>query len=303
MHLFENKSENQLNFCRDDECSGEKDRDTLATINILPDEILLKIIGYFHPIDLIHCLSWVCRRWNNLANDPSLFTELRVLVTEQSLASGAVRRLFDRAAHHLRKLCIDCAVSLPSAAVEDLFTVCMPNVSHLDISSFNGNSSLPLFVRHKCRIVAQARQMLSECRDAAHGGLEAVLTIFYQFSFYGLITSPFKSTLTELYLGWYINNQDFRYIGELHNLKIFSLLLCLHTRDEEFIHLKKLSNLEELYISCGGEDCDLTPDGIIALFDLPYEMPERSFPYKLRSLALTDLHMCHKEVLEVIVRK
>ncbi|VDN41536.1 unnamed protein product [Gongylonema pulchrum] len=264
---------------------------------------------------------------------------------------------FFQAAHHLRKLCIDCAVSLPSAAVEDLFTVCMPNVSHLDISSFN-DISIDLLLRlagcfpnvetlhieglRQCSDKADACEHgdsnkwpefmkvlfddehtfpklrnffmddISKCGPGAPAKLLSwnrpleILRLKHEvtsINFYGLITSPFKSTLTELYLGWYINNQDFRYIGELHNLKIFSLLLCLHTRDEEFIHLKKLSNLEELYISCGGEDCDLTPDGIIALFDLPYEMPERSFPYKLRSLALTDLHMCHKEVLEVIVRK
>ncbi|EJW79764.1 hypothetical protein WUBG_09327 [Wuchereria bancrofti] len=101
-------------------------------------------------------------------------------------------------------------------------------------------------------------------------------------------TSPWRSTLTELHLGSYIRNDHIEYIGLLHNLKVFSWGLSLYTFDEEFAHIKKLYNLEELRVCFGGQDCNVSPEGLIELFTLPEKEPEKSFPYKLRHLVMSN---------------
>ncbi|CAG9531165.1 unnamed protein product [Cercopithifilaria johnstoni] len=111
-------------------------KETLITINDLSNDILLAIFSYCHPIDLIHCFSLVCRRWNYLANHPTLFTEVRVIVNGLSLKYDSVKTFFQRTSQYLRKLCIDCSVPLPSTRVNALFDICFPNVIHLDIGSF-----------------------------------------------------------------------------------------------------------------------------------------------------------------------
>uniref|UniRef100_A0A915PIE4 FBD domain-containing protein n=1 Tax=Setaria digitata TaxID=48799 RepID=A0A915PIE4_9BILA len=112
--------------------------------------------------------------------------------------------------------------------------------------------------------------------------------------------SPWKSTLTELHLGYSIENENFRYIGDLRNLKILSLAICLYAFDEEIAPLKNLYNLEELRIDYGGEDCNLTNDGMISLFTLPDYEPEKAFPYKLKHLGITDFQGCSSNLLKTI---
>uniref|UniRef100_A0A8R1XZS6 F-box domain-containing protein n=1 Tax=Onchocerca volvulus TaxID=6282 RepID=A0A8R1XZS6_ONCVO len=115
--------------------------------------------------------------------------------------------------------------------------------------------------------------------------------------------SPWKTTLTELYLGYSIENEDFRYIAELRNLKVFSLAICLYTLDEDIAPLKNLYNLEELRMHYGGQDCDLSTEGMIDLFTLPVKEPEKSFPYKLKHLEIADFHVCRTDLLKAIDQK
>ncbi|EFO25708.2 hypothetical protein LOAG_02777 [Loa loa] len=121
-------------------------------------------------------------------------------------------------------------------------------------------------------------------------------------NFYEIRTSPWRLTLTELYLGYFITNHDFRYIGLLHNLKLLSLDMCLYTDDEDILHLKNLCNLEEFRLACGDQYCNLSTEGMIDLFTLPDKEPEKSFPYKLRNLALTEFQMCNAELVKVIAQ-
>nr|CDP98286.1 Bm10476 [Brugia malayi] len=100
--------------------------------------------------------------------------------------------------------------------------------------------------------------------------------------------SPWRYTLTELHLGSYIRNDGIEYIGHLHSLKVFSWGLSLYTFDEEFAHIKNLYNLEELRVWFGGQDCNVTPEGLITLFTLPQNEPEKSFPYKLKHLVISN---------------
>ncbi|VIO97799.1 F-box domain containing protein [Brugia malayi] len=329
------------------------DSDSAAvTINDLSNDILLTIFAYCHPIDLIHCFSLVCHRWNYLANHSAFFTEVRVLVNDISLKYGSVKKFFHRTSHYLRKLCIDCSVPLPSAEVYALFEICFPNVIHLDIGSFKEMNISLLKKLSYCfpnveilhmDAVERCSAYDDECEEEWNEVLEMLFkneNIFpkmrnffmgdvsqycvkadeklwackrplnllrvnngaIKLNFVGIGTSSWKSTLTELHLGYYIENEDFQYIADLHNLKVFSLGICIYVPDEFIAPLKNLYNLEELRINCGGEDCDLTNDGMIALFTLPCKHPEKSFPYKLKHLELADFHACRTNLLETINR-
>ncbi|KAL3985174.1 F-box-like family protein [Acanthocheilonema viteae] len=323
--------------------------ETVTTINDLPNDILLTIFAYCHPIDLIHCFSLVSRRWNYLANHSALFTEVRVLVNDLSLEYGSVERFFQRNSQHLRKLCIDCSVPLPSASVNALFDICFPNVVHLDIGSFKEMNTalltklsdsfpnietLHMDEVERCSIYDRGGEEWNEVlemlfedetifpkmRNFFMGNINRYcfetgaklsickrpLSLFHvrdgatKLNFFDIPISPWKSTLTELHLGFFIENEDFQYIAHLHNLKVFSLARCLNTSDMAFAPLKNLYNLEELRINCGGEDCDLSNEGMIALFTLPYKEPEKSFPYRLKHLEIANFHACRTGLLRAI---
>uniref|UniRef100_A0A1I7VB17 F-box domain-containing protein n=1 Tax=Loa loa TaxID=7209 RepID=A0A1I7VB17_LOALO len=115
-------------------------------------------------------------------------------------------------------------------------------------------------------------------------------------------TSPWRSTLTELHLGSHIGNDGIEYIGLLQNLKVFSWGLSLYTFDEEFAHIKNLCNLEELKVFFGGEDCNVSSEGLIALFTLSDKEPEKSFPYKLKHLVIANYFETSVDLLQAIDR-
>jgi hypothetical protein len=47
----------------------------MKSINDLPDEILLKILSHFGPEDLILNIAGVCKRWNSLSRDVTIWKE------------------------------------------------------------------------------------------------------------------------------------------------------------------------------------------------------------------------------------
>ncbi|EJD74389.1 hypothetical protein, variant [Loa loa] len=321
------------------------------SINDFSDDILLTIFGYCHPIDLTHGFSLVCRRWNYLANHPSLFTEVRVLVNDISLKYNSVKTFFHRTSRYLRKLCIYCSVPLPSAQVNALFDICFPNVVHLDIGSFREMNTtllkklsdcfpnvetLHMDEVQRCSAYAECGEEWNEVLEMLFGD-ESIFPKMHNFfigdisqycmrtvaklwackrplnllhvhsgavklNLIGISSSPWKSTLTELHLGYYIGSEDFKYIAELRNLKVFSLTVCLHISDQAIAPLKNLYNLEELRMNYGGRDCSLSSSGMITLFTLPYKEPEKSFPYKLKHLEIAEFHACRTVLLEVIDR-
>ncbi|KAK6106924.1 F-box-like family protein [Brugia pahangi] len=306
------------------------------TINDLSNDILLTIFAYCHPIDLVHCFSLVCHRWNYLANHSAFFTEVRVLINDISLKYGSVKKFFRRTSQCLRKLCIDCSMPLPSSKVNALFEICFPNVIHLDIGSFKEmnttllkklSSSFPNVKtlhmervgkspkcdnadewRNTLEMLFEDETIFPKVQNFFFGDVRAycqesnpklpackrplnLLHIYdgvAETDFSKITTSPWRSTLTELHLGSYIRNEHIKYIGLLHNLKVFSWGLSLYTFDEEFAHIKKLYNLEELRVWFGGQDCNVSSDGLIELFTLPEKEPEKSFPYKLRHLVMSN---------------
>ncbi|VDM22059.1 unnamed protein product [Wuchereria bancrofti] len=340
-----------------------------VTINDLSNDILLAIFAYCHPIDLIHCFSLVCHRWNYLANHSTFFTEVRVLVNDISLKYGSVKKFFHRTSQYLRKLCIDCSVPLPSAQtsqylrklcidcsvplpsaqVNALFEICFPNVIHLDIGSFKemnttllkklSNSFPNVNTLHMERVkqspgsdnpdewkktlemLFEDGSIFPEVRNFFVGNVSVyssendprlpaykrplnLLHIYDGVADIDMIrASPWRSTLTELHLGSYIRNDGIEYIGLLHNLKVFSWGLSLYTFDEEFAHIKNLYNLEELRVWFGGQDCNVTPEGLIALFTLPQKEPEKSFPYKLKHLVISNYLEATIDLFRVIDRK
>ncbi|KAM3720403.1 F-box/LRR-repeat protein [Dirofilaria immitis] len=334
------------------DCAGDFHRQEVSiTANDLPDDVLLMIFEYCHPIDLINCFSLVSRRWNNLANHSTVLNEVRLLVTNRTLAYKSVKEFFEKNSQRLRKLCIDCTVALPSTQVNELFDFRMPNVTHLDISSFDEMDAVLLKKLSKCFPNLDTLHMegVRRCSSRIHCAEEwnRMLKLLFEeedtfpkienffigdlneywngsdvkllawkrslkvlhiengaarVNFYGVTTSPWRLTLTELYLGYFITNHDFRHIGLLHNLKILSLDMCLYTNDEDILHLKNLCNLEEFRLACGDQYCNLTTVGMIELFTLPDRKPEKSFPYKLRNLALTECRTCTAEVVNAIAQ-
>ncbi|OZC12603.1 F-box domain protein [Onchocerca flexuosa] len=335
--LRENQDDNYQEFENEQEIS-----EISITINDLSDDILLTIFDCCHPIDLINCCSLVSHRWNNLVNHSTALNEVRVLVTDYTLAHKSVKEFFGKNSQRLRKLCIDCAVTLPSTQVNGLFVVRMPNVTHLDISSFDEMDATLLKKLSRCFPNLDTLHMegVRRCssRFRCEGEWNQILELLFEdentfpkienffvgdlneywngsgskllawkrslkilhiengaarVNFYGIITSPWRFTLTELYLGYFITNHDFRHIGLLHNLKILSLDMCLYTNDEDILHLKA---------TCGDHYCNLTTVGMIDLFTLPDREPEKSFPYKLRNLALTEFQMCSVELIYVIAQ-
>ncbi|EFO14745.2 hypothetical protein LOAG_13771 [Loa loa] len=271
--------------------------ETLTTVNDLSDDILLAIFAYCHPIDLIHGFSLVCRRWNYLANYSSLFTEVRVLVDDFSLKYGSVKMFFHRTSQYLRKLCIDCPVPLPSAEVNALFDICFPNVIHLDLGSLKGEN---FFVGNVIAYSPESDPKLPACNRPLN--LLHIYDGMGEIDFSVIRSSPWRSTLTELHLGYYIRNDGIEYIGLLHNLKVFSWGLSLNTLDEEFAHIKNLCNLEELRVIFGGEDCNVSSEGLTVLFTLPDKEPEKSFPYKLKHLVIGKFYGIDGDLLQTIDR-
>uniref|UniRef100_A0A0R3S147 F-box domain-containing protein n=1 Tax=Elaeophora elaphi TaxID=1147741 RepID=A0A0R3S147_9BILA len=332
--------------------NSDVEKETLTTINDLPNDILLTIFAYCHPIDLIHCFSLVSRRWNYLANQSALFTEVRVLVYDISLKYGSVKKFFQKTSRHLRKLCIDCSVPLPSAQVNALFDICFPNVVHLDISSFKEMDTTLLkrlshcfpnvktlhmdkversssqdenaeewkktlkmlfedeniFPKVQNFFVGDVREYTPET-DPKLPACKRPLNLLYIYEgtgcidFVDILTSPWRSTLTELYLGSFIRNDGIEYIGYLHNLKVFSWGLSLYTSNEELAPIKNLYNLEQLRIFFGGEDCFVSASGLITLFTLPEKDPEKSFPYKLQHLIIGNYYEGSVDLFRTIDRK
>ena len=55
---------------------GDETDDETCAIEILPDEVLLKIFTYFSPVSLAQSVSRVCRRWRKICLDVSLWKYL-----------------------------------------------------------------------------------------------------------------------------------------------------------------------------------------------------------------------------------
>ncbi|MCP9262476.1 hypothetical protein DINM_005857 [Dirofilaria immitis] len=261
------------------------EKETLITINDLPNDILLIIFGYCHPIDLIHCFSLVSHRWNCLANHPAFFTEVRILINDFSLKYGSVKKFFHRTSQYLRKLCINCSIRLPSAETSD----CDNNEECVTLKMLFENENIfpkieNFFLCDINSYTPENEPKLPACKRPLN------LLHIYEGTPYinNIISSPWRSTLTELHLGYYTIDGSLEYVGYLHNLKVFSWGMSLYTFDEEFAHLKNLCNLEELRVWFGGEDCNISSEGLIALFTLPEKEPEKSFPYKLKHLVFAN---------------
>lgn len=70
-----------------------------------------------------------------------------------------------------------------------------------------------------------------------------------------------------------------------------------------FAILQNLYNLEELRVWFGGQDCYVSAEGLIALFTLPENEPEKSFPYNLKHLMMADYLEGTVDLFKAIDRK
>uniref|UniRef100_A0A0M3IXA8 F-box domain-containing protein n=1 Tax=Ascaris lumbricoides TaxID=6252 RepID=A0A0M3IXA8_ASCLU len=106
--------------------------------DIFPDSILMTIFKYMHPVDLINGVSGVSRRWNKLANAPSNYTSVRVIIDEDSVTTGSAKAFLQRGSNYIRKLCLDYAKNISPGCFSHILPECMPNVTLLDISFIAG---------------------------------------------------------------------------------------------------------------------------------------------------------------------
>uniref|UniRef100_A0A0M3IM94 F-box domain-containing protein n=1 Tax=Ascaris lumbricoides TaxID=6252 RepID=A0A0M3IM94_ASCLU len=70
--------------------------EAISRSDIFPDVVLMTIFKYTHPVDLINGVSGVSRRWNKLANVPSNYTSVRVIIDEDSVTTGSAKAFVQR---------------------------------------------------------------------------------------------------------------------------------------------------------------------------------------------------------------
>ncbi|KAL3985226.1 F-box-like family protein [Acanthocheilonema viteae] len=219
------------------------------------------------------------------------------------LPSASVNALFDICFPNVVHLDIGSLMEMNTTLLEKL-SYCFPNVKTLHAENLGLSSSNALKMLFEDENIFPKMQnffvrnaYISEYdprNDSKLPAYKRPLNLIHIYdgtpsiSFTDIRISPWRSTLTELYLGSYIENENLEYIGYLHNLKVFSWNMSLYTSDEQFAHLKNLYNLEELRVFFGGEDCDVSPEGLTALFTLPEKNPEKSFPFKLQHLIFAN---------------
>ncbi|VDN06044.1 unnamed protein product [Thelazia callipaeda] len=114
---------------------ARSDQGMRTVINDLPDDVFLIIFQYFHPIQLIQSISLVCHRWHYLANNPILFTEVRILIDGVSIPSGCAKNFLQKISNHAKKICLISSFTSPSSQIDQLFDLCLPKVTYLDLTS------------------------------------------------------------------------------------------------------------------------------------------------------------------------
>ncbi|MCP9262396.1 hypothetical protein DINM_005788 [Dirofilaria immitis] len=223
----------------------------------------------------------------------------------------------EKISQHLRKICIDCSIPLPSSQVNSLFDICCPNVIHLDIGTFKEmnttlleklSSSFPnVKTLHVEKLERSSKDDHDEKEWKKHWKCYSKMKTFFRKCKISLLairikTSPWLLTLTELHIESFAKNEHIEYISQLQNLKVFSWASSRNTYDYEFAHLKKLYNLEELRIWFRYEYSHITTAGLINLFTLPEKEPNKSFPFKLKHLIFANFFHGSIELFKVIDR-
>ncbi|VDK48204.1 unnamed protein product [Anisakis simplex] len=122
----------------DDDYENENENGGIVLLSNLPDLVLLKIIEYIHPIERVHHLSVLSRRWNKLVKSNKLWSEVRIFIADPPYYKYSVAEFLRQKGSCIQKLCINIACSkiFTERQFIDLFPSCMPTVKCLDIGFF-----------------------------------------------------------------------------------------------------------------------------------------------------------------------
>ncbi|MFH4978326.1 hypothetical protein AB6A40_005035 [Gnathostoma spinigerum] len=107
-------------------------------INKLPDCILLQVFRRLHPLDFVHSLSLVCKRWNLLVQYNGLWKDVRVTASKQSLETGALRRFLTKVNNGIKRLSIDYSFGAQVSLITGALPKYMNTVTLLDMSGIEG---------------------------------------------------------------------------------------------------------------------------------------------------------------------
>ncbi|MFH4975333.1 hypothetical protein AB6A40_002042 [Gnathostoma spinigerum] len=112
--------------------------DSADHISKLPDVVLLRVFSRLHPLDYVHSLSLVCKRWNLLVQCGCLWRDVRVIASEQSLENGALKSFLSKMSNGIKRLCIDRTESVPVSLITEALPERMNTVTLLDMGGFDG---------------------------------------------------------------------------------------------------------------------------------------------------------------------
>uniref|UniRef100_A0A915B4U8 F-box domain-containing protein n=1 Tax=Parascaris univalens TaxID=6257 RepID=A0A915B4U8_PARUN len=301
----------------------------MAAGRTIPDVVLLTIFKYLHPVDLVNGASYVSKRWNLLSKTPSLYRHVRVLVNKQSVNYESAKEFLQRVRSHVGRLCL----VYEQGVFADVLPDSMPNVTTLDIGFFpeiadaaeklitcfpsietlnmEDVKNVDAAVVRRLFCEGSFRRLRRLCfrpegdlpdtfiplLSTSNRLLEVLSAKADHTNMSSLLNTPISLSLTHLYLTGFMENEAFATIGQLKNLTTFSLFSCLYTFDDHILELKQLSKLEHLHLCCSGQDCDISPDGLVELFRLPSKNPSNFFPFRLKYLCFMD---CYSFNLEVV---
>ncbi|KHN84839.1 hypothetical protein Tcan_15412 [Toxocara canis] len=122
-----------------DEALSEDEVEDRIFLEDLPDVVLLRIIEYVHPVERVHNISVLSKRWNRLVKSHTLWREVRIFICDPPYYKNSVAEFLHRMGPWIEKLCISISCTEPFTERQfiDLFPSVMPSVKLLDIGFFS----------------------------------------------------------------------------------------------------------------------------------------------------------------------
>uniref|UniRef100_A0A915BNS3 F-box domain-containing protein n=2 Tax=Parascaris univalens TaxID=6257 RepID=A0A915BNS3_PARUN len=292
----------------------------IITIDSLPDLVLLKIFCYLHPVERIHKISLVCKRWNELVHSPRIWSEvgkcLRKLCVSCRLTRGtlAFSHIFTSEFNRLTTLDIG---NIPVMSVDSM--QCMVNnLSNLErlnmecvrmeepkvfrvLFSKNAFPQLKQLMMGHCAFTEESFQLLVDWERPLE-----VLSIdgvkpFDITKEIDLGNAYFVGSLRRLYAHGFLvmtpsREEVFKFasVSNFRNLTLFSISFCPCADDRQYLAIKSLSHLEHLHLT--GHCSWASTAVLMALFS----QSVGGFPSKLKFLCISHFYSLTDDVINEI---
>ncbi|MFH4981474.1 hypothetical protein AB6A40_008183 [Gnathostoma spinigerum] len=298
-------------------------RISTTSSDVLPDDILIRIFRFFHPIDYIHKFALVSKRWYSLSRTPFLWTDLRVIVSENSLHCDALRNFLNEVQSGIRRLCIRLRTDTSNRRILHALPELLDKITHLDMGHFDGLSTVIIVKISHCfpniRSLNFYRAELHLASDEvadfnAAFFDETVFRNLQRFICFHNSTSGVQHPFLNALMQWnrnlvYLDLQNVWGISEICNAPFAETLTTLHTGvcdDKDFSAICNLENVKELWITSlyvPNKDIlklkilsklehlhletvshGIKEENLVRLFELPETEKNSVFPSKLKCL-------------------